>query len=209
MRAEKEVAILGMGWGAVRAPLHIERWGLNNSYLYGRIDKLFLMHKPNTIINTMKLPGRGKIDIVKAFEKYPDMGAYSLEAFNIEKIVKPEFIYGSDQYETKFNFDHENPKGEVARHVEKYPLGMACQLSGGMDFSCSAAYAIAMAILQGFTRIRLYGFEIWTNKSEYAYERPCVERWIHRAEGRNIFVEVPFSLVPPMLDRNSSYGYTV
>lgn len=57
-------------------------------------------------------------------------------------------------------------------------------------FTCSVCWLIAFAILEGFERIELWGFELRDTKpgSAYAYERPCVAYWIQKA--RDAGVEV-------------------
>ena len=57
-------------------------------------------------------------------------------------------------------------------------------------FTCSVCWLIAFAILEGFERIELWGFELRDTKpgSAYAYERPCVAYWVQMAKDRGIEV---------------------
>ena len=57
-------------------------------------------------------------------------------------------------------------------------------------FTSSPCYAIALAILEGFERIELYGIEMETN-SEYVYQRDGVGLWIGIALGLGVEVVLP------------------
>ena len=51
----------------------------------------------------------------------------------------------------------------------RYPIEAAFGL-GGPDFTSSAPYMIAMAMLEGVDRIEMYGFDM-ANGTEYQYQR--------------------------------------
>ncbi len=56
-------------------------------------------------------------------------------------------------------------------------------------FTCTFAYQIALAIVDGFTEIGLYGLQLWRGSPrERLLELPCVTYWIGVAEGRGIKV---------------------
>ena len=57
-------------------------------------------------------------------------------------------------------------------------------------FTCSICWLIAFAILEGFERIELWGFELRDTKpgSAFKYERPCFAYWVQQA--REAGVEV-------------------
>lgn len=57
-------------------------------------------------------------------------------------------------------------------------------------FTCSVCWLIAFAILEGFQRIELWGFELRDTKpgSAFAWERPCVAYWIQMAQSRGVDV---------------------
>lgn len=57
-------------------------------------------------------------------------------------------------------------------------------------FTCSACWLIAFAILEGFERIEMWGFELRDTKpgGVYAFERPCVAYWIQQARDHGISV---------------------
>lgn len=57
-------------------------------------------------------------------------------------------------------------------------------------FTCSVCWLIALAILEGFERIELWGFELRDTKpgSAFAYERPCFAYWVKQAQDAGIEV---------------------
>lgn len=55
-------------------------------------------------------------------------------------------------------------------------------------FTCSIAWLIALAVMEGFERIELWGVEISKRKPLYAWERPCAFYWIQEAILRGIEV---------------------
>lgn len=57
-------------------------------------------------------------------------------------------------------------------------------------FTSAAAYMTALAIVEGFEEIALYGIDCSTG-TEYAAQKPCLEAWLSLAAGRGIKVTVP------------------
>lgn len=57
-------------------------------------------------------------------------------------------------------------------------------------FTCSVTWLIAFAIMEGFERIELWGFELRDTKpgSAFAWERPCFAYWVQRAREEGIEV---------------------
>lgn len=57
-------------------------------------------------------------------------------------------------------------------------------------FTCSVTWLIPFAILEGFERIELWGFELRDTKpgSAYQYERPCFAYWVQIAKERGVDV---------------------
>lgn len=57
-------------------------------------------------------------------------------------------------------------------------------------FTCTICWLMAFAILEGFERIELWGFELRDTKpgSAFAWERPCVAYWIQMARSRGVEV---------------------
>ncbi len=57
-------------------------------------------------------------------------------------------------------------------------------------FNCSASWLIAFAIIEGFERIELWGFELRRDK-EYDWERPCFFYWVDQAKRAGVDVFIP------------------
>jgi hypothetical protein len=60
----------------------------------------------------------------------------------------------------------------------------------GNYFTNSISWEIALAVMEGFKEIHLYGVDMATH-SEYAYERPSVEYFLGWAQGRGIKIMIP------------------
>ena len=94
-----------------------------------------------------------------------------------------------------------------------YPLAAICamllpsiQRKNGEDvryFTSSAAYAIALAIWQGYDEIELYGIEM-ASGTEYAHQRDGVTFWLGVAAGHG--VQVTLQNQSGLLNR-ALYGY--
>ena len=206
---EKVCNIIGLGYGATSAPWANSTdqfWGINNSYIYGRLDKLFVMHSAEQTIKSSFISGRDAISFKDAFLKYPKMEAVALMDFLfVYNVTKQQYGYGPID---KINVFEEDPDFEIITKTTRFPLGDATRLMGTADFSCSAAYLIAMAILEGFDRIRLYGFEVWSGiTEEYKTEAPCIERWQKLAKGKGINTDISFDIIPTIRQADNLYGY--
>ena len=55
-------------------------------------------------------------------------------------------------------------------------------------FTCSVCWLLAFAIMEGFERIEMWGYELRDTKpgSAFAWERPCVAYWMKQATDRGI-----------------------
>lgn len=85
-----------------------------------------------------------------------------------------------------------------------YPLEEAIRFTGRPYFTDTFCYEIALAMMEGFEEIHLYGADLF-DYYEYHNERPCVEYLLGRAEGMGIKVHVE----PPstLLREGWLYGY--
>ena len=57
-------------------------------------------------------------------------------------------------------------------------------------FTCSLTWFMALAIMEGFERIELWGFRL-ARDHQYDFERPCVSYWVEVARSRGIEVYIP------------------
>jgi hypothetical protein len=88
----------------------------------------------------------------------------------------------------------------------RYPIEDAIRLAGRDYFMSSVSYMMALAIMEQFTEIHLYGINLAIG-DEYFYEKPNAEWWIGKAEGMGIKVHVPQA--SSLLKQYRRYGYHV
>ena len=83
-------------------------------------------------------------------------------------------------------------------------------------FTCTICWLLALAILEGFERIELWGYELRDTKpgSAFAYERPCFFYWVQQARTRGVEViyqkeveKLPFLPGDPLTYTGVLYGY--
>lgn len=97
------------------------------------------------------------------------------------------------------------PRPDIPWSV-RFPIETAIQLAGRDYFTSSIAYMIAMAILEGFQEIAIFGVNLAIG-GEYFYQKPNAEWWIGMAEGRGISVYVPQA--SSLLKQHARYGYSL
>jgi hypothetical protein len=76
---------------------------------------------------------------------------------------------------------------------------------GDRYFTSTPAYMMALAILDGYEEVHLYGIDL-LEESEYQYQRPCLEYWLGVARGRGIKVYIPKQSA--LLKANYVYGFS-
>jgi hypothetical protein len=57
-------------------------------------------------------------------------------------------------------------------------------------FGCSMAYAVSLALYEGFQRIELFGIEL-VLEGEWAYQRESMAYWLGKADGMGVEVWMP------------------
>jgi hypothetical protein len=102
---------------------------------------------------------------------------------------------------------HEFPIWMVAQFKDipnsvRYPIEEAYELSRGY-LTSTFSYMMALAILMGYKRIELYGFEMAVD-SDYVYQKAGAEYLIGVAQGKGIEVVLPENC---SLLRGNLYGY--
>ena len=88
----------------------------------------------------------------------------------------------------------------------RFPIEDALRLAGRDYFMSSVSYMMALAIMEGFEEIHLYGINLAIG-DEYFYEKPNAEWWIGIAQGMGIKVHVPQASA--LLKQFRRYGYHV
>lgn len=83
-------------------------------------------------------------------------------------------------------------------------------------FTCTVCWLVAFAVLEGFEKIELWGFQLSDRKPNdaYIYERPCFFYWVQQARDRGIEVwyqpeveALPFEAGDPDTYNGTLYGY--
>ena len=103
---------------------------------------------------------------------------------------------------------------------EKIQATFATAVGPNQYFTCTVCWLIAFAILEGFERIELWGFELRDTKpgSKFEYERPCFAYWVQVAKERgcDVFYQAAIArlyaegkMLPgdPLLYEGKLYGY--
>jgi len=96
----------------------------------------------------------------------------------------------------------------MQQHYENIPMSVALPLEEiiekyGNYLTSSLAYMLTLAMLEGFERIELYGFELGT-RTEYHYQKANAEYLIGMARGLGFDVYIPPS---GSLCRGKMYGF--
>ena len=86
----------------------------------------------------------------------------------------------------------------------RYPLEDVIKYTGRDYFMSSPAYMLALAAMEGFEEIHLYGINLAIG-DEYFYEKPNCEWLIGLLEGRGIKVHVPHA--SSLMKQYRRYGY--
>lgn len=196
---ERVVNLVGMGRGSSSLPDTGENWGINYSYVYGKMDRLFFMDGLSVMIHYGEVNRHKEVygcTFLEAIKKWPRMRLISKNAL-------PQFIPDEDG---QIIMTDDGP-----RQIDPFPLSDALSLAPGAYFTSTMAYAICMAIIEKVDRIRIYGFEVWSgsDSNEYEYQRPCIDFWLAFALGRGIKVEIPYYLMKTAQNRQNVYGYMI
>ena len=86
---------------------------------------------------------------------------------------------------------------------------------GTRYFTCTVTWLIALAIMEDFDRIELWGFQLVDKRSgNHAFERPAFFYWVDQARKRGIEVTyqreidaIPFVVGDPATYSGPLYGY--
>jgi hypothetical protein len=73
----------------------------------------------------------------------------------------------------------------------RYPIERVRAYFGREYLTSTPAYMVALAILEGFSHIGVYGIDLIIGR-EYAWEKPCLEYWLGQAEARGIVLDIPY-----------------
>jgi hypothetical protein len=88
----------------------------------------------------------------------------------------------------------------------RYPIEDAIEYAGRDYFTSSVAFMLAIAGMEGFKQVDLYGINLAIG-DEYFYEKPCAEWWLGKLEAKGINIFVPHA--SSLLKQYRRYGYYV
>tara|TARA_R110002094_G_scaffold157781_2_gene144036 strand:+ start:3669 stop:4403 length:735 start_codon:yes stop_codon:yes gene_type:complete len=80
-------------------------------------------------------------------------------------------------------------KFPIKDHVRVFPFDRANALMG-QHLTSTPAYMMALALLEGFTEIHIYGIDMAVDDHEYFYQRPSMYAWIAYAKAKGVKVEI-------------------
>ena len=165
MKANNKVALLGTLGGFKRAPFHDsswDKWALNTMYEVLTVAEL------ESVSRWFELHPHTAL----TQSRRPDSHWLTLDALNIPIYS----FYELPNIRNQCLF----PLEDIERTFSPF---------GASYFACTFSYQIALAIMEGYTTIGIYGAPL-TYAREGLVERPCVERWLGFAEGRGLSVVV-------------------
>jgi hypothetical protein len=179
LERKKRVAIVGCADSKTLAPWNNakewEFWGVNNLHLTipkAPWTRWFELHSFTYNEATGKYARRGKED----FRGQP-VGQYlaSLQALNIPVYMQRPW--------------------PIITNAVQYPVQQILQ-SFGRYFTNTISWEIALAILEGFETIGIWGVDMAVSsplrsQNEYSHQRPSCEYFIGLARGRGIEVVIP------------------
>lgn len=177
----KKVMLVGYAWSKENVNWDLEDteyWIMNDMYdVVPKFDRLFDIHDDEDILNR-----KTRREGLNHFE-------------SLKAIKKPVYM----QREWK----------EIPSSV-KFPLGTICNnfhipaMGDKLFTTCSVAYMLALAILENFREISLYGIDEAID-DEYKDEMPSVLYWLGLASGRGIKINITEH--SPLLKGYFLYGY--
>ncbi len=201
---KKSVAIVGFANTSLKEAKHSkadEMWSVNFAWDYGvpRIDRLFeihpvwqlAQHKGDRDRKHLKYLQRKHKFPIYTDEDYTQEVFYNVQTKNLGPEIEPTF--------EKVSLDKAiNKKIRIPNSI-RFPFEKSYELfallhrenkHGQPYFTNTIAYMMALAIMEGFERIELYGVEMAAG-TEYAYQKACLEYFIGMAQGRGIEIYLP------------------
>jgi hypothetical protein len=210
---KKTVAMVGLApTSCSLAPFDdpsVEIWGLNEAHAFQqwftRWDRWFQIHDSKSWKRYIaKRNIRGHYDWLKRFHygtfdsreqpkehtwqdksdfyKEDDDGKHVL-VDDEWRVLKPIYLqYWNSEIPNRVSY----PLTEVSEAFANFRRG-----DGKVKyFTSTLAYMMGIALLEGFERIEIYGFEL-SDDIEYVKQKACAEWWIGYAMGRGIEVHTP------------------
>ena len=199
MHTEKRVAIVGTAPSWKQAPFadpSIEIWGLNDGYAcrdaqgrgLPRADRWFELHPLNHMyFRDLHQRVIYDKDVPKGFYVRPK-GHLEWLADQSKRI--PVYLQG-------------HPPLGFGPNAQRFPIE-SVEAEFGSYWAAGPSYEIALAILEGFTEIQVWGIHLSTEQ-EYIDQRPNFEHLLGIARGRGI--KVVMAEQSPVLKHGWKYAY--
>ena len=193
--------ILGMGPGSSLAPFEKgDRWGINQAYIYGKVDRLYFTHRDfrKFITGSDKAANESGISFEEAFHQKLFTEFHSLYYFELLFSGIDQVIYTSQPDA----FLEEHGKADIK--TIPLPTWEMSRIRGGTYYTCALCYLIAAAIWENKHRnIFIYGWEAMNYRglNTYGYQYRGVSEWIRVALSLGIKVYLPWEAIIPINEK--------
>lgn len=195
----KRVAIVGTAPSWQDTPWHdttLEIWSLNDAYLcrdargqgFQRIDRWFELHP-----------------LDKLYYRKPEQRVVFAEDVPPGHYVRPtgHIDWLKQQAKTIPVYLQQTPPDGWPPNARRFPIEEV-KARFGEYWASGPSYMVALAILEGFTEIHIYGIHLAT-QHEYIEQRPQFEHLLGVAQGLGI--RIVMSEKSPLLRHKWQYGY--
>lgn len=192
----KVVNIIGMGPSAIHGFNGLgPTWGINHSYIYGKLDRVFIMHDFQHFLNEAMIAPRNKVDW---YDGIIASEIVTNRPFCICSNANGDIV--GSHYPEKV----EKYGGKIMKMSTVFDLNATAELMGTIDIQETLGYAIAQAILDGYDMIMLWGVEVWCpyDKAIYGRQIQNVNDWCRVALCKGIRVVVPFQIIPKIMNKD-------
>ncbi len=200
----KRVAIVGIGTGHEIAPMKGEVWVMNDLGTYRYCSMMWDLHD---------------------FEWTDEESWAQLKELHKEALTDEDILDRVDKRKDRFKrigdfcnksgiplmsvrrYDGTGPMGLNVPSSMEFPLARVIEELGTDFLNCSMSFAFAMALVDEYTHVDLFGINVETG-TEWVYQRDCVSYWIGRMEGAGIAVTINGSRWRPKTILDSQvYGF--
>lgn len=181
----KKVAIVGFAGTRDMAPFKdpdIEIWSCNNLYKFiPKTDRIFQLHRPDLLIaDHHGVTGKEHIEYLQTC----NIPIYMQEHYDD---IPTSVRYPIEEVTEAFGIPRNGDEGVKDAY-----------------FTNTISFMIALALLEGFEEIGIYGVDMAVG-TEYAEQRPSCEYYIGIAKGKGVKVIIPAEA--DLLKTRFMYGY--
>lgn len=195
----KKVAIVGTAESWTKTPWDdpsMEVWGINDGYLsrdaHGRgmrrADRWFDLHPIDKF--WYRKPGQKFLNAAEV-----PTGVYIRPDGHLEWL--------KEQARTIKVYLQDTPPADWPVNAQRFPIEQVTEAFGNY-WASGPSYEVALAMLEGFEEIHVYGIHLATD-AEYVHQRPNFEHLLGIARGKGI--NVVMADESPVLKHGWRYGY--